>query len=625
MSGPDGDSLSADALFRTLGPAGPRRPPGSWAASLGLHVVLVAVLTFGGTSRMQAPEIIAGEELFADREHEIVWHTFREKLPATAPLRDSARKKTNSKAEFRAPQTIVAEDPDPKSSKQMIWSSEPVPEIQQDIPSPNLLVWTPPKVSRPRFEIDLPAPSRPEKAALRAPAAPEVEATSRASLDLQAIQPLDPLRYRSFERAVEKPRREVLDRMPPPEIEIERPLLAAVSTLALQEIDPLRYWNEPEKLTKPERKALEGGPAPRVSGEIRPGLNLREIQPLDRLRYQMYPEIARGPATQALEPGEVPELADLLPGDSAGETSAVAAAMWKGTLGGLPDESAPVEPGRSARQGANGEARGRGAGSGSAAEAALRGRQLAVVGVNPSSNPNSQLPAGRRRGRFSAAPDGGPGGEGLSGGGSKASSVRIPNLAVGGSSPTAAASLAAMARRPTGPIDDGQFRRESFLAELRESARAAALHGEWEIEPTAEHPEAAFLGRRVYTMAVNMPNINSLQGSWVVRFSAVGEPSAEGELLAPAPRIKVDPAYSRAAMEERIEGEVILSGVIRSDGAVVHIALIKPLDERLDRAALAAFSKWRFAPALKNGVPVDVEVVVRVPFSLTPLEEPFDR
>ena len=105
-----------------------------------------------------------------------------------------------------------------------------------------------------------------------------------------------------------------------------------------------------------------------------------------------------------------------------------------------------------------------------------------------------------------------------------------------------------------------------------------------------------------------------------------GKPSGEGKLLAPAPRLKVDPAYSAAAMEERIEGEVILSGVIRSDGAVVHIELIKALDERLDRAALAAFSKWRFDPALKNGVPVDVEVVVRVPFSLTPLDpERFPR
>ena len=173
MPGRDGDYPSVDALFRTTGSADLRRPPGPWGASLGLHLALVGILTLGSSPRLRTPEIIEGEELFAEREHEIVWHTFRDKLPATAPLSEPPRSKTNDKAEFRAPQTIVADDPDPQSSRQMIWSSVPAPEIHQDIPSPNLLVWTPPKVARPRFEMDVPRPSTPEKEALRAPKAPE--------------------------------------------------------------------------------------------------------------------------------------------------------------------------------------------------------------------------------------------------------------------------------------------------------------------------------------------------------------------------------------------------------------------------------------------------------------------
>ena len=616
MPGRDGDYSSPDALFRTIESVELRRPPGPWGASLGLHLALVGLLTLGGSPHTRS-EIIEGEELFAEREHEIVWHTFHEKLPATAPLREPPASKTDDKAEFRAPQTIVADDPDPQSSRQMIWSSEPAPEIERDIPSPNLLVWTPPKVARPRFELKAPKLSMPEKEAPRAPKAPEIEATSLASLDLQVLQPMEPLRYQSFHRPAEKPTPEAVDRAPAPAIEVSAPALASASVLALQEIDPLRYWNEPDEIVMPERKALAGGVAPQVSGGARAGLNLREIQPIDLLRYQMYPEAARGPVTQALDAGGVPEPADLLPGDAGGGSSAVATAVLPGVLGGLPEVPMPVaEP----RPAGGQEAGGQGAGSDAPADATFEGRQLAVVGVNPSSDPNTLVPPGHRRGRFSAAPDGGPGGEGLSGGGDRASDVRIPNLAIGDSAPAAGSSLAALARRPPDPPEDGAFRREVFLAELRERTQAATLRGELEIEPTAENPEAAFLGRRVYTMAVNMPNINSRQGSWVVRYSEIGKPSGQGELLAPAPRVKVDPAYSAAAMEERIEGEVILSGVIRSDGAVVHIELIKPLDERLDRAALAAFSKWRFDPALKNGVPVDVEVVVRVPFSLTPLD-----
>ncbi len=621
MPARDDNHSSADAVFRITGSAELRRPAGPWAASLGFHVVLVGLLTLGGSSRLRSPEIIEGAELFAEREHEIVWHTFREELPATAPPRESPASKADGKAEYRAPQTIVADDPDPRSDQQMVWSPEPAPEIQQDIPSPNLLVWTPPKVARPRFELKAPKTTIPEKEALRAPKAPKVEATPLASLDLQVIQPMEPLRYQSFHRPVEKPRPEALDPSPAPEIEVDAPLLGSASDLALQEIDPLRYWTEPDEIAVPEPKALAGGAAPQVSGEARSGLNLRQIQPLDALRYQTYPEVAGGPVTQALDAGGIPQPADLLPRSAANESSAVATAVLRGALGGLPEAPASVaervQPGS---QEDTREAGGRGTGSPARADVTLEGRQLAVVGVNPSSNTNARLPSGRRKGRFSAAPDGGPGGEGLSGGGNRESDVRIPNLAIGGSSPAAGSSLAALARRLPRSVENTAFRRESFLAELRERTQAAALRGELEVEPTPKNPEAVFLGRRVYTMAVNMPNINSRQGSWVVRFSEVGKPSGEGELLAPAPRLKVDPAYSRVAMEEKVEGEVILSGVIRGDGAVVHIELIKSLDERLDRAALAAFSKWRFDPALKNGVPVDVEVVVRVPFSLRPLD-----
>ena len=61
--------------------------------------------------------------------------------------------------------------------------------------------------------------------------------------------------------------------------------------------------------------------------------------------------------------------------------------------------------------------------------------------------------------------------------------------------------------------------------------------------------------------------------------------------------------------------------MIRNDGAVDHIKLIKAVDQRLDEAAIAALGKWKFHPALKGGVPVDVEVVVRIPFRLRPLDD----
>jgi TonB family protein len=58
--------------------------------------------------------------------------------------------------------------------------------------------------------------------------------------------------------------------------------------------------------------------------------------------------------------------------------------------------------------------------------------------------------------------------------------------------------------------------------------------------------------------------------------------------------------------------------VIRQDGHVDSVALIRRLDERLDRSAVEALSKWQFEPALRNGSPVDVDAVFEIPFRLAP-------
>jgi TonB family protein len=131
-------------------------------------------------------------------------------------------------------------------------------------------------------------------------------------------------------------------------------------------------------------------------------------------------------------------------------------------------------------------------------------------------------------------------------------------------------------------------------------------------------PDFPFPGRAVYTLAVNMPNVNSYSGSWIIEFAEVKQGDASpGELSPPLPRVKVDPVYSRAAIDEKIEGDVVLHAMIRSDGLVDHIKILRRLDARLDESARVALSKWRFHPATKRGVPVDIETIVRIPFRLT--------
>ncbi len=135
--------------------------------------------------------------------------------------------------------------------------------------------------------------------------------------------------------------------------------------------------------------------------------------------------------------------------------------------------------------------------------------------------------------------------------------------------------------------------------------------------PPGVPPEQIFSKRRVYSMNVNMPNFNSATGSWIIHFSEMrlsGAASRAGSLSAPLPLHKEDPKYPSTLMEARIEGEVILYGVIRQNGTVDSIQLIRGIDGRLDANAMNAFSEWKFEPATREGQPVDLEAIVHIPF-----------
>jgi protein TonB len=77
---------------------------------------------------------------------------------------------------------------------------------------------------------------------------------------------------------------------------------------------------------------------------------------------------------------------------------------------------------------------------------------------------------------------------------------------------------------------------------------------------------------------------------------------------------KIDPKYPPTLVDERVEGEVILYAVIRHDGHVDTIHLVRGVDPELDANARAAFAEWKFQPAMKDGEAVDVEAIVHIPF-----------
>jgi TonB family protein len=239
---------------------------------------------------------------------------------------------------------------------------------------------------------------------------------------------------------------------------------------------------------------------------------------------------------------------------------------------------------------------------------------MAIVGLNPSKTVDFPMPSNAQQAGFSAGPQKRL--EGSSGGTTGAAIVVPGLLAQGGvkdAQPTLVASIA-----PTS--------RENLAAAARLAMHAPpppAGHippAEPRATRVSSAPDPRLDGRIIYTIAIQMPNVTSYSGSWIVWFAEheTLPGAAAADIRPPLPLRKVDPKYIAAAADERVEGKVRLSAIIRKDGHVDTVSLLQHLDERLDRSAEEALAKWEFSPAHRNGAPVEVDAVFEIPFRLAP-------
>jgi TonB family protein len=132
-------------------------------------------------------------------------------------------------------------------------------------------------------------------------------------------------------------------------------------------------------------------------------------------------------------------------------------------------------------------------------------------------------------------------------------------------------------------------------------------------------PEKLLSGREIFTLHVNMPNLSSATGSWVLNCAQLDEgddPRFQrgGALSGPDLLQKVDPKYPPELIKEHVQGEVILYAIIRKDGSVDSIQLVRGLDPQLDRNAMEALAHWKFRPGTREGKPIDMETVAHIPF-----------
>ena len=267
-----------------------------------------------------------------------------------------------------------------------------------------------------------------------------------------------------------------------------------------------------------------------------------------------------------------------------------------------------------------------------AAGGASAGGRLIALGIRPVAPTGPvAVPGGNRRGTFAATPQGKPGASGtpeLAGGGKGDSGSKTRNdghgslptgLRVGAADSGATSPVernGAARGNSSGNGADGAREMASLsssgaTAGARSGARAASAVPD---DKVTEVDRQVFGGKRFYEMALNMPNLNSSTGSWVIRFAELDAGRKEGELLAPVATEKSDPGYPLELIRANVHGMVTLYAVIHADGKVGDIRVLNSPDERLDSFAAKALARWKFVPAVRAGRPVALEAVVVIPF-----------
>jgi hypothetical protein len=230
---------------------------------------------------------------------------------------------------------------------------------------------------------------------------------------------------------------------------------------------------------------------------------------------------------------------------------------------------------------------------------------IAIAGLHAADRLSGPLPEGSRPGRFSKAPTVG---EAASGDVSGSASLTVPDLSIRGSTSKSLRVPEATTKR-TAVLYSEKVRSipvSTLSVPLRPSSRT--------IPGTID---ARFRGRSVYTMVVPIENLPAYGGDWILWFAERDQkPGDTPSMRAPVPFRKLEPVDSMLS-RNRTEWRLQIAAVIRRDGKVDGISLLRHWSSAVEQAVIQDLESWEFKPATRAGMPVDVDVVIEIPFLLT--------
>jgi TonB family protein len=123
-----------------------------------------------------------------------------------------------------------------------------------------------------------------------------------------------------------------------------------------------------------------------------------------------------------------------------------------------------------------------------------------------------------------------------------------------------------------------------------------------------------------YLIHVEEPGQLSFRGDSapLMRFGAESVSACDVGVTLPKLVTEVKPVYTRAALDLRIQGAVLLEALVLTNGQVADTRVLRSLDSRLglDTEAIKALKAWRFEAGTRDGKAVPVVVTVEVSFRL---------
>jgi hypothetical protein len=269
------------------------------------------------------------------------------------------------------------------------------------------------------------------------------------------------------------------------------------------------------------------------------------------------------------------------------------------------------------------------------------GTDLLVLGVDPAGPATAvSIPAGNRWGNFSISPAGKEpgsaggvdygtegGGKGGIGAGGDGSTGMGPGGGGGGGGNAGPAGVVSVKGAEDGSGTGGQL------------GNAFALSMVYPVPPTFTvrknslvvavgpmgggglNAYGALHCGKIYSIFLSMPG-QSWAMQYCVKSSSTATKSAEDSrgtvvhleqgLVPPDVEARFD--FRRIPVPaEKAYKKIVLKGTLRDDGVVENLEVFQGVVPEMDAAARAAFGQWKFKPAMRDGKPVPVEILIGIP------------